>query len=43
MLFCTDNIVTVPGGGYINDIADGGDGDDVNEYYDFNENEGSLV
>ena len=41
MLFCTDNIVTVPGGGYINDI---GDGDDVNEYYgDFNENEGSLM
>ena len=44
VLFCTDNIVTVPGGGYINDIGDGGDGDDVNEYYgDFNENEGSLI
>ena len=41
MLFCTDNIVTVPDGGYINDIGDGGD---VNEYHgDFNENEGSLM
>ena len=41
MLFCTDNIVTVPDGGYINDI---GDGDGVNEYYgDLNENEGSLM
>ena len=44
MLFCTDNIVTVPDGGYINDIGDGGDGDDVNEYHgDVNENEGSLM
>ena len=41
VLFCTDNIVTVPDGGYINDI---GDGDGVNEYYgDLNENEGSLM